>query len=160
MRSHKQRKKESKQFGKWAFAIGAIVTAICVGYLAFFAPMHTVHSYDIKAEQVYDNDRINESVELNSLSEEERSLLHDAFKKSDRFLGSSEVTIERQEKLDTFDGWKVVEFQGVYILVAIDGPDTRETFSGWQPWAILVIGIFSLSTAIVGLKEYLWPSAY
>jgi hypothetical protein len=135
--------------------------ALCLAYFIFgFAPMHSEYNYDIKAEQVYDNDQINESVELQNLSQDEQALLYDAFKKSDHFMGGAEVTIEKQERLETFDGWKVVEYEGVYILVAIEGPEEVTRFSGWQPWAVLVFGLFTGSFFLMGLKMFLFPSRF
>lgn len=159
-RRQKNREKNRRE-GMWMLAIFGTILLLCGVYIfGGFMPTHTEYSYDIKAEQVYDNDRINESVELQSLSEQEQTLLHDAFKKSDHFFGSSEVTVSQEEQFEVFDGWRVVEFQGVYILVAIDGPEEVVWPDGALAWLSLIAGIISLPITLVGLKMTLFPSSH
>lgn len=155
----KEARRKNREEGKTLLAIFGVLALLCGVYVfGGFMPTHTEYEYEIKAEQVYDNDRINESVELQSLSDDEQALLHDAFKKSDHFMGGSEVIVDRNERLETFDGWKVVEFQGVYILVAIDGPEAQTSPSGWVPWVVIAGFILSASIALLGLKETVFPS--
>jgi hypothetical protein len=161
MRSRKQRKAESKRTAKHIVLIFGLITILCALYfVGGYAPMETAYRYEIKAEQVYDSGEINESVELQNLSQDEQQLLHDAFKDSDEFLGDAEVTVKRQERFDTFDGWRVVEFQGVYILVAIDGPEVVERFGSIVPWIVVLVLLFASALTIVGVIEYVNPSPY
>ena len=156
-----ENKRRNRKWGAIVFTIFGTATLILSVYLfGGFAPTDTSYDYDIKAEQVYDNDKISDSVELQKLSQDEQDLLYDAFKKSDHFFGSEEVTITRDSKLDTFDGWKVVEFQGVYILVAISGPDSYSMYDGWFPLLAFVSWFIILATTMVGLKEIVAPSPY
>jgi len=155
----KEARRKNREEGKTLLAIFGVLALLCGVYVfGGFMPTHTEYEYEIKAEQVYDNDRINESVELQSLSDDEQALLHDAFKKSDHFMGGSEVIVDRSERLETFDGWKVVEFQGVYILVAIEGPEEQVHPTGWFPWVAIIVGVFSFAFTLIGLKKTLFPS--
>ena len=154
-------RKKNRHEGKLMFIIFTPLALLCLSYFALgFAPMETEYQYDIKAEQVYDNDRINDAVQISDLSEDERTVLHDAFKKSDHFFGgSSSVTIEQEEKLNTFDGWKVIKSSGVYVVVAIDGPETvTHPENEFVSFSITVLAALFASISLIGLKEVLFPS--
>ena len=154
-------RKKNRQDGKIMFIVFVSLALLCFSYFVFgFATMETVYEYDVKAEQVYDNDRIDDAVQISDLSEDERTALHDAFKKSDHFFGgSSSVTIEQEEKLNTFDGWKVIESNGVYVVVAIDGPETvTQPVNELAAAVIMILAAIFTSIAFLGLKKALFPS--
>jgi len=134
-----------------ALVLTAVVALLLVGggvYLTNYAETETEYEYEVKAEQVYDNGKISESVELGELSADEKELLHSAFKNSDEFLGGSGVHVSVDEKLGSFDGWRVVEYQGVYMLVAIEGPDSTEGYVGWLP---ILVEISMAALTLLGI---------
>lgn len=146
--------------GTWMFIIFGLVAALSGIYAANYAPEKTVYEYDVKAEQVYDNGKINESVTLQELSQDEQKILYDAFKETDDFLGGSNVLVKSDQRLDTFDGWKVVEYNGVYLLVAIDGPYVETVHADWTGFVSPLICILSIAISLTGLKEMVAPSPY
>ena len=87
---------------------------------------YELYEYEIKAEQVYDNtdESTQTATPISELSEAEQQMLYDAFKKNDHFLDGASVTIQQDEKIETLDPWKVVNINGVSMLVMIDGPET------------------------------------
>lgn len=114
-----------KQVEKAGFILLILAVVVPIGLL-FIAPEETTYQYDVKAEQVNDVDRVEDPTAFENLSQTERDVLFQAFKKSDHFLGASEVTVSSEQKMETFDGWRVIEIQGVVLLVAVDGPETVE----------------------------------
>jgi hypothetical protein len=111
------------------FIISIPLTAISmVGMATGLYPHSTTYSYDVKAEQVQDVDRVEDSdvTEIENLSADEKKLLYDAFKKTDHFRGSSQVSLHYQdERLDTFNDWRTVESNGVLLLVAVSESSER-----------------------------------
>lgn len=106
-----------------------LVTLYIVISLVFIAPMApsvTEYQYEVKAQQAFDVDRVDDSdvTDFDDLEADEQELLYRAFKKSDHFMGESEVTIHTDEQLDTFTDWRTVESNGIVLLVAVD--ETRE----------------------------------
>lgn len=118
------------------FGAGAIVTE------SFF-PQETSYEYEVKAQQVFDVDRVEDSdvTEFEDLSSDEQEVLHQAFKKSDHFMGTSQVTVYNgNEQFETFTEWRTVESNGVILLVAInEHQDTQPDMSEheWYHWIVI-----------------------
>lgn len=112
------------------FSMGAMLTG------SFF-PQETSYSYEVKAQQVFDTDRVEDSdvTEFEDLSEDEQHILYEAFKKSDHFMGTSQVTVYNgNERLDTFTDWRTVESNGVLLLVAINEHQQTQPDSEAYKW--------------------------
>ncbi|AGM11537.1 hypothetical protein M199_gp129 [Halogranum tailed virus 1] len=115
-----------------------------------FFPQETSYQYEVKAQQVFDGDRVEDSdvTEFEELSADEQDVLFRAFKKSDHFMGTSQVTVYNgNERLDTFTNWRTVESNGVLLLVAINEhqetqPDTSE--HKWYHWMVLYSMIYCM----------------
>ena len=105
---------------------------------------YELYEYEIKAEQVYDNtdESTQTATPISELSETEQQMLYDAFKKNDHFLDGSSVIIQQDEKIETLDPWKVVNINGVSMLVMIDGPETIIAHESPEDSATLVMGLF------------------
>jgi len=109
-------------------------------------PHETTYEYEVKAQQVFDGEHVEDSdiTEFEDLSDDEQEVLYEAFKKSDHFMGTSEVYVSNgPERLDTFHDWRTVESNGVLLLVAINEhtettPDSSEY--EWYHW----ISIFGM----------------
>ena len=111
-------------FGLVLFLIGAV---LLYGSFAWFGETGTEYEYTVKVEQVNENDMPTESENYDDLSEAEKKVLFEAFKRSDHFLGGAEAYITTEEKLDIeTNEWKVVRVKGVPLLMAIMGPEERE----------------------------------
>jgi hypothetical protein len=157
----KEARQKNREEGKTLIVIALIIGVGPAIYIfGGFAPMHTTYEYDVKTQQVFDNDRINNSTKLSELSEDEQAILYEAFKKADHFAGSEEIHVTRSEKLDTFNQWRVVEYNGVYLLVAINGPEAQTTYSNTLPWILLFVLLSSAATLLLGLKMYVLPSNF
>ena len=131
-----------------------IYILVSVVFIAPIAPEETSYTYEIKAQQAYDVDRVSDSdvTQLENLSADEQDLLYDAFKRTDHFMGASEVTIFRDEQLDTFTTWKTIESNGIVLLVAVN-EDRETTFDLSVPWVkYWGVGIFgSLAYILTGI---------
>lgn len=127
-----------------------------ISYPLFFGvivtgPQETTYNYEVKAQQVMDVDRVEDSdvTQLENLSTDEQRLLYDAFKKTDHFMGSSQVTLSYQdERLETFNQWKTIESDGVVLLVAVNeySKQTLDTdklsWYQWMPFWAVIYNIF------------------
>lgn len=121
------------------FALMLIVGSL--GYM--FYGGGTEYVYEVKAEQVNENEMVNESVEYDTLSEQEREMLFKAFKKSDHFLGGAEAHVAYDEPVEGIetDEWKIVRVKGVPILVAISEPMERNKLTPWHFLSMLAASL-------------------
>jgi hypothetical protein len=106
----------------WALSVIVMILMVPMLFGGFF-PSTTHYSYEVKAQQVEDTDRVEagDVVQLENLSEDEQELLYHAFKKTDHFMGASSVVLNYQDqRLDTFTDWRTVESNGVLLLVAVN----------------------------------------
>lgn len=135
------------------------------------AGMYTVYTngtdyeyeYTVKAEQVNENEMVNESVSYKNLSPEEQEVLFRAFKNSDNFLegASSEVATDHPKNVS--NEWQVVEVKGVPILMAIEGPEKiltghevleRLYFFPVAPIIIILLTLFGVPFLLDGLYPH------
>jgi len=152
-------KRKNRTEGKQLLAVFAPIMLLCAAYFLLGIPaVEEAYHYEVKAEQVFDNDRIDESVKLSELSAEEKELLHDAFKKSDHFFGGgAEVRISREQQFNTFSNWKVIEFRGVYFVASIEETKQKQYQTMW-PATVGIVGLLSAVMSLMGLKSVLFPS--
>jgi len=152
----------TKQIGK-GLVVLLLFGVMLYGVVSAMFPEDPEYEYEytVKAEQVNENDMVAESEDFDTLSDAEREMLFDAFKKSDHFLGGASVELEYDEPVENIEQneWKVVRVKGVPILMAIDGPEKREdmTFKGFLGMWGLIIGLFGslfgLSMAVEGIAK-------
>lgn len=132
--------------------VASILTLVVAGGLISTADVD--YEYRIKAEVVGDSDRLHDDVTYDELTDAERRMLYEAFKKSDHFFGSSEASVTVDERADvTDDEWKLVRVKGVPMLVAIDGPEATISNSPRGALGIVftVLGLVGLLFSIVEL---------
>jgi hypothetical protein len=126
-----------------------------VGMFAGMFPEQTSYEYEVKAQQVFDGDRVQDSdvTEFENLSEDEREILYQAFKKTDHFMGSSEVVVYESTRHQVFNDWRTVESNGVLLLVAVQETKTSEPDPSeytWFHWLVVgsmvycLLGVFRL----------------
>lgn len=141
---------KSKLIKVWfiLFIISMLLTPVALGagYIGFFPEQETYH-YDVKAQQVFDAERVEDGdvTQFEELEHDERELLYEAFKKTDHFMGSSEVTITKTEQLETFNDWRTIESNGVLLLVAINEETrTQADLSEyvWYHWILSLAPIY------------------
>lgn len=118
-------KTKSALFIIWAlsFIVSIPVGIVGSGALVTDAyPQQHEYEYEVKTQQVMDVDRVEDSdvTPLEQLSDDEREVLYRAFKKQDRFFGSSQVIVTFNDKHDIFTEWRTIETKGVLLLVAVE----------------------------------------
>lgn len=108
-------------------AILLLILAIVGGFgglvvLEHVAPQEKDYTYHVKAQQAYDVSRVesDDVTAFENLSGTEKELMYRAFKKSDHFMGTSEVRIQSDEQLTEFQGWRSIEVNGVVMVIAVD----------------------------------------
>lgn len=85
------------------------------------------YEYTVKAEQVNEDEMVDEAIDYDNVSDAEQRVLFDAFKKSDHFLGGAEAYVHTDEPIeDVSNEWRVIEIKGVPMLVAIQGPEKEK----------------------------------
>jgi hypothetical protein len=114
-----------------AIVLGAL--ALQIGVIAYEEATDSReydYEYYIKAEQVNEDQMVDNSTDFDRLTDVERELLFRGFKKSDHFLGGATATVEVDEPVGNVSNeWKVVKVEGVPILTAIQGPEQVEADS-------------------------------
>lgn len=135
-------------------AIIAVIFLVLAGGLGFVAldMMETdeyEYEYTVKAEQVNEDEMVDEAIDYENVSDAEQEVLFDAFKKSDHFLGGAEAYIRTDEPVENVSNeWRVIEIKGVPLLVSIEGPErvpdpnTGEVFLGM--FGLIVAVVFAL----------------
>lgn len=121
-----------------------ISVTLLVGPYHVLVHMDADYQYEVKAEQVNEDEMVDEAVQMENLSEAEQDVLYRAFKKSDHFLGGSEAIVQTDEPLNVSEEWRVVEIKGVPMLVAISGPTEVSESAG-----VGVLAIIGMSAGIV-----------
>lgn len=137
-----------------AFALFVMLAGIGVFVAgdAIRPPTQTDYEYTVKAEQVNEDEMVNSSTDYDNLSEPEQEVLHRAFKKSDHFLGGSEAYVETDEPINASSDWRVVEVQGVPLLVSISEPvPVEKTTDVTMNGVSTIVQIVGLVVAVLAL---------
>jgi hypothetical protein len=149
-----------QQIIKVFVALLLISCGIGITYVGFAAMPEgdTDYEYTVKAEQVNEDEMVDEAIEYENLTEAEQRVLYDAFKKSDHFLGGSEAVVVTDEPINVSNEWRVIEIQGVPMLVAFSGPeefpDTEHPLQKFGAFIIIAIGmIWTLVFIMVASDE-------
>lgn len=118
-------------------------------YLFIWAPETTSYEYDVKAEQMYDTDTAtaNNTQPLDALPPDEQRVMHEAFKKSDHFMGSSSVTIQFSTQQNVTKGLYPIEENGVVMVVSIT--ETQSDHLDYGPWWMKGLLVWFLGTWII-----------
>lgn len=122
-------------FALWL--VSFLLTLVAFGGIFFgLFPQETTYQYEVKAQQVFDTDRVEDSdvTQFENLSDDEQYVLYKAFKKSDHFMGTSQVTVSTDEPYDTFTDWRTVESNGVLLLVAINEDTSKDLDPSQYVW--------------------------
>lgn len=132
----------------WKDMIAGVFLILLGGFLLFsgysLATNGTDYHYEytVKAEQVNEDEMVDGAIAYKNVSEAEQAVLFDAFKKSDHFLGGAEAYVYTDEPIENVSNeWRVIEIQGVPILVAIQGPVQESTPSESFELAVVFFGI-------------------
>lgn len=137
---------------------------LCGGYV-LLEPDEYDYEYTVKAEQVNEDEMVDEAIDYDNVSSAEQEVLFDAFKKSDHFLGGAEADIETDEPIENISNeWRVIEIQGVPMLVAIEGPvkvpADPETGKGLLGLSLVVLSIIVGFFAAMMTKDGLQGKEY
>lgn len=122
----------SSREDKWFFVgFFLVLTVLLVGvsYGSFILMETTTeYEYEVKAEQVYDSRHVsvNDSLQHYNLTDEQDEVLYRAFKNTDGFLEGSSSYFQSPENYTVFDDWRVVNVNGVSLLVAIQKDEVPE----------------------------------
>jgi hypothetical protein len=121
-------------------------------------PSETGYNYEVKAQQVFDAERVEDSdvTEFDNLTADEQDILYEAFKKTDHFMGSAQVTIvHRDRQFNTFTDWRTVESNGVLLLVAInehiDKQNDPSQYEWWHHLSIFGLLYFAVGFLVLTL---------
>lgn len=140
------------------FLVSILVSVVGGGTMLFTGmfPEQTEYEYEVKAQQVFDGERVEDGdvTEFENLSEDEQEILYRAFKKTDHFMGSSEVTVSTQTKHKVFDDWRTVESNGVLLLVAVqENKTTTADMSeyAWYHWLVVCSWVITMA----GVMRYI-----
>lgn len=141
----------------WLIALLYVVLSIL--FITPIVPEQTEYEYNVKMEQAYAVDRVEDSdvTEFSEFSEDEQDVLYKAFKEVEtgQMFGetSAEVSVTFDEQRDVFDTWRTVEVNGIVLLVAVQENahsmwDTSIIWVDW--WAAIFIGsmLYVLSGAL------------
>jgi len=139
-------------------AIMAVIFLVVAGGLGMFALdlMETdeyEYEYTVKAEQVNEDEMVDEAIDYENISDAEQKVLFDAFKKSDHFLGGAEAYIETDEPIENVSNeWRVIEIKGVPMLVSIEGPEKVPADSEiGEDFLGLIVMVVAVFFALLGL---------
>jgi len=152
--------------------IRTILWLVCLVFVLislFFVspPKQTEYSYDVKVQQVYDVDRVEDGdvTEFKNLREDEQKVLYEAFKEIEtgQMLSEdgAEVRVTFNEQRASFNTWKTVEMKGVVMIVAIDENSTTlwDTSIPWVFWWGLAY-IFSALYVVFGVFKALFAPSW
>jgi hypothetical protein len=145
---------------RWEDIILGVILLLVGGYMVMggvtLATNGTDYHYEytVKAEQVNEDEMVDEAIDYENVSDAEQRMLFDAFKKSDHFLGGAEAYVHTDEPIENVSNeWRVIEIKGVPMLVSIDGPEKEQVpDESFEPVGAVFGTILGLLFVLMGLS--------
>jgi hypothetical protein len=120
------------------------------------------YQYEVKSEQIETDAGYNgTATNINDLPQSQQEALFKAYKESDHFLGGGAgVQIETDEPLELTqdEKWRVIEIEGVRVLVGMSGPEKEhepEGNAGIFGFTLVIVGAFIVIGSTLVLSEEL-----